>query len=388
MSRNGLLVIDSDLHVVEPPDLWERYLPAEWRDQAPIGSTTQPRDIRLVANGPLGSFPRRGGWSDALSMHSAPLDHDYQYAIDRGWDAISQLEAMDREGIDVAVLFPSRGLSVLGFDIGTGPSGIAPDHAAAIARAYNDWLHDFMEYDRRRLLGAAMIAPHDIDAAVAETRRCVQQLGFRTIFLLPGLVGGREWHHPDYDALWRTCEELDIPVSFHGGFDNLTDYGLGHRQYLMMHHTFNHCLGPMSALVSFCAGGVLDRFPNLRAAFLEANCSWAPWLLHRLDEHYAEYVGRYEIELRRLPSEAFVANCYVAVEADEKPATFYVETFGDDNIVFSTDYPHPDSKFPHAVDSFLAGSLGPQSKRKLLWDNCARLYRIQDPEDGRTASVG
>ena len=293
---------------------------------------------------------------------------------------------MDLEGIDVAVLFPSRGLFVLGFEIGSGPGHIRPDHAAAIARAYNDWLYDFMGRDRHRLLGAAMIAPHDVDAAVAETRRCVERLGFRTIFLLPGLVGGREWHHPDYDPLWRACEELDVPVSFHGGGpDSLTDFGLGHEQYLMMHHTFSHCLGPMSAMVSFCAGGVLDRFPNLRAAFLEANCSWAPWLLNRLDEHYAEYVGRYEIALRRPPSEAFLSNCYVAVEADEKPATLYVETFGDDNVVFSTDYPHPDSKFPHALETFLASSLGSESKRKFLWDNCARLYRID--ESLRTATT-
>ncbi len=113
----------------------------------------------------------------------------------------------------------------------------------------------------------------------------------------------------------------------------------------------------MAALVSFCGGGVFDRFPHLRAAFLEANCSWAPWLLHRLDEHYDEYVGRYEITLGRKPSEYFVTNCYVSVEADEAPATLYVETFGNDNVVFSTDYPHPDAKFPHAVDAFLAGPL-------------------------------
>jgi predicted TIM-barrel fold metal-dependent hydrolase len=387
MARNGLLVIDSDLHVLEPADLWQRYLPARWRDQAPVGSTAGPRDISVLPDSPLGPMNRAdfplddtARWGQALADHMGPLDPDYQYAVDHGWDADSQLEAMDREGIDVAVLFPSRGLFVLGFDTGTGPGTIEPAFASAIARAYNDWLHDFMDLDRHRLLGAAMVAPHDVDAAVAETRRCVEQLGFRTIFLLPGLVGGRPWHHPDYDPLWRTCEELDVPVSFHGGgVDWLTDFGLGHRSHLMMWHTFSHSLGPMAALVSFCSGGVLDRFPNLRAAFLEANCSWAPWLLHRLDEHYEEYTGRHEITLGRLPSEAFRANCWVSVEADEKPATLYVETFGDDNVVFSTDYPHPDSKFPHAVEAFLAGPLGPESKRKFLWDNCARLYRIPVP---------
>ena len=72
-------------------------------------------------------------------------------------------------------------------------------------------------------------------------------------------------------------------------------------------------------------------------------------------------------------------NCYVSIEADEKPATQYVEWFGDDNVVFSTDYPHPDAKFPHAVEEFLGGALGKETKRKVLWDNCARLYRIPRP---------
>ena len=349
MSKDGKFIIDSDFHVMEPWDLWMRYLPERWRGQAPVGSRL-PRDISLVpdlgfpdpARRSWASLPYKIGWSDALASHMAPAFGDYEFALEGDWSPEVHLEAMDREGIDVGVMFPSRGLFVMGFDVGTGPGRLEAEFASVIARAYNDWLDEFIEADRTRMYGADDV-PHDVDAAVRETRRCVEQLGFRTVFLLPGIVGGREWHHPDYDPLWRTCEELDIPVSFHGGgIDHLTDFGVGHEQHLMMWHTFSHCLGPMSALVSFCAGGVLDRFPSLRAAFLQGNCSWAPWLLHRLDEQYDEYVGRHEVKLSRLPSEAFVANCYVAVEADEKTAPLYVQTFGDDNVVFSTDFPHPD----------------------------------------------
>ena len=99
----------------------------------------------------------------------------------------------------------------------------------------------------------------------------------------------------------------------------------------MMWHTFSHCLGPMSALVSMVGGGVFDRFPRLRAGFLEANCSWAPWLVHRLDEHYGEYVGRHEITLSRSPAEVFRSNCWVSIEADEVAAPHFVSTFGDRN---------------------------------------------------------
>src|SRR5581483_4182674 len=133
---------------------------------------------------------------------------------------------------------------------------------------------------------------------------------------------------------------------------------------------------PLTAAVSLTAGGVLERFPRLRVALLEGNCAWAPWLFHRLDEHW-EWVGRYEApELRRKPSEYFRTNCFLAVEADERPVAHYVEWFGDDNLVFSTDYPHADSKYPHAVDAFFRLPLSPASQRKILWENWARLYGI------------
>ena len=382
MAKRGYRVMDSDMHVVEPPDLWQRYLDPAWRDAAPIGTTTSPRDIGVIVRG---ETPNRPGtmtesWVRALAAHMGPRDRDYAFAAARGWDGASQLEAMDREGIDVAVLFPSRGLFVLGFDSAetAGKEGLEPELAAALARAYNDWLHDFCAPDRVRLLAAAMVAPHDVDAAVAETRRCVTERGFKAIFLLPGWVNGRPWHDAHYDPLWAECERLGVPVCFHGGGpDRLgSDYGLGFRDSLMMWHSFSHSLGPMSALVSLIGGGVFDRFPHLRAGFLEANCSWAPWLLHRLEEHYAEYVGRHEIELARRPREYFLENCWVSIEADEEPARHYVATFGDANVAFSTDYPHPDSKFPESVEKFLELPLSEATRRRFLWDNCARLYGL------------
>jgi predicted TIM-barrel fold metal-dependent hydrolase len=382
--KDGYRIIDSDFHLVEPPDLWKRYLPAEYRDRAPVGPGPHTRKAMGVVPPEGEAAPRvalspKTDWQPELHAHMATQGDAYDFAEADQWNAKSQLDAMDQEGIDIGVLFPTRGLFVLGYDVPRpGRRGLEPPYAAALARAYNDWLGEFASLEPSRLVGIGMVAPHDVDAAVAETRRCVEQLGFRGIFLLPGLVNERLWCDPAYDPLWRECQEMNVPVCFHGGGpDELTDYGIGHESSFMMWHTFSHCLGPMAALVQMCAGGVFDRFPSLRAAFLEANCSWAPWLLHRLDEHYDEYTGRFAIDLKRQPSEYLLSNCWVAVEADEAPATLYVQTFGDDNVVFSTDYPHPDSKFPHAVEAFLAGNLTAESKRKFLWDNCVRLYDLQ-----------
>ena len=145
------------------------------------------------------------------------------------------------------------------------------------------------------MFGAAMVAPHDIDGAVLEARRCVEELGFKAVFLAPGCVNGRPWHHPAYDPLWAEIERLDVPLSFHGGGQTyLTpDFSLQVLDKLMLWHTFNQPLAIQFCTVSLCGGGVLERFPNLRVALLEGNCSWAPWLLDRLDEHY-EWTGWYE----------------------------------------------------------------------------------------------
>jgi len=386
MSRNGFKVIDSDMHIVEPADLWQRYMDPRFRDGAPVGSRSNiPRDIGVSLSHGMPSQhrdaqPHMLNWFRALREHMTPVEHEYEFAERRGFDGVSQLQAMDREGIDVAFLYPSRGLFVLGVDSSetAGSAGIDPALATDIARAYNDWLYDFMAPDRKRMYGAAMVAPHDVKAAVAETRRCVEKYGFKAIFLLPGQINKRPWHDPHYDALWAECEQLGIPVVFHGGGpDHLNDFGQGLYDKLMLWHTFSHSLGPMAALVSFAGGGVLERFPRLRAGFLEANCSWAPWLLARLDDHYEEYIGRFEVKLTKLPSEHFRDNCYVSVEADEKPARLLVDYIGDSNVVFSTDYPHPDSKFPHAVEKFLSMPLPDEVRRKFLWDNCARLYDIE-----------
>ena len=77
-------------------------------------------------------------------------------------------------------------------------------------------------------------------------------------------------------------------------------------------------------------------------------------------------------EAQRILQEAM----YVGIDADEEPAKYAMDSIGDDNFVFSTDYPHSDSKYPHATDTFLALPLTEESKHKVLWDNCARLYNL------------
>jgi predicted TIM-barrel fold metal-dependent hydrolase len=133
----------------------------------------------------------------------------------------------------------------------------------------------------------------------------------------------------------------------------------------------------MSAMAAVTAGGVLERFPNLRVAFLEGNCGWLPWWLHRLDDQWQKYGGGEQVRLSALPSEYFRRQCFIGTDVDEELLRVVIDEIGDDNIVVSTDYPHADGAFPHAIETFLAlDGVTAASKRKILWDNCRRLYQL------------
>ena len=370
MAKQGFRVLDSDLHIIEPPNLWDRYIDAPFKHQAPLGFSDWVLDLRVEIDGKL--MPADVTFSADPRGRSAQRDRQrFRPFHDRGWSAKAQLDAMDEEGIDVAVIYPTRGLFAQGID------GMEPKLAAAIARAYNNWLYDFCAVNPQRLLGAGMISPFEIDDSVAEARRSVRELGFKGIFLRPNPVNGRNWHDPYYEPLWAELEALDVPLGFHEGFGaHLPQVGDRFGRNVMLRHTVCHPGEQMLAAVAFCGGGILERYPRLRVAFLEGNASWMPFLLWRLDEHY-EWLGDvFAPNLSKEPSEYFKRQCFVSVECDEEPIKGVYDLMGVANVVFSTDFPHPDCKYPGAVSRFLELPLPDAAKRAILWDNCARYYGI------------
>ena len=375
MAKQGFKVLDSDIHVIEPPDLWQRYLDPEFKDRGPRGLTNRVGDVQMEGpdGEPWGRTPtpqqdRRRFSGKGFAKNPVR----YKRYAELGWTGQAQLEAMDVEGIDVAVIFPSRGLYVL-----TIPD-LDPGLAAALARAYNNWLYDFCQADPTRLLGAGMISPFDVGDAVSESRRCTDELGFKTVFLRPNLVNRRNWYHPYYEPLWATLEELQVPLGFHEGVaSRLPTVGEQFEDNIMLAHIFSHAGVMMLATASFCSGGILERHPALKVAFLEGNCSWLPFILWRLDEHWEKEGDIYAPELKMVPSEYFKRQCFASIESDEEPAKYAIDYMGNDRILFSTDFPHGDSKFPDSVDRFLELPLSDEDKRKILWDNCAHYYGIE-----------
>src|ERR1044072_4129923 len=320
MAKNGFKIFDSDMHIMEPPDLWERYIDAEFHAQAPRGRTSENvRDLGTI-------FPtvpkdsRRTGGTPHRGRNYNKNQEIYRNHAERGWTGEVQLEAMDTEGIDVAVLFPTRGLGILTFP------DQDPHFAAAMARAYNDWLHDFCTAHanrplaRTRLLGAGLFSVYAISAALSEPRRVAEEYGFRSVFLRSNIVNGKNWYDPHYAPLWNLLEELNLPLGCHEASASRSHQAAEHFEpNFGLRRVYAQPFEQMMGMGAFLGGGILERHPKLRVAFLEANCSWLPWLLWRLDEGYEREGDVFMADLEIPPSQYIKRQCWISVEPDKAP---------------------------------------------------------------------
>jgi predicted TIM-barrel fold metal-dependent hydrolase len=382
MARDGYKILDSDMHVFEPYDLYEKYMDAKWGERIPRGKPrskhgqikftySDGRPLRPSGTQVLAATTPKPN-SGESSPGEAQVAHRYAKPLARDYDAVSQLAAMDDEGLDVAVLFRTFPLHC--------DDSLAPDYANALCRAWNDWMADFCRADPKRLRPSALITLHDVDLAVDETRRAINQLGAIGLCLVPEPSNGKHIHDRYYDPVWREAERLGVPVCFHPAASPNQDQAVhrfrGQANEAVLINAFRNPIELMFAVGSFCAGGVLERFPRLRVAFLEGNCSWLPWALYRLDERWEMRKEYCNESMSMKPSDYFLRQCFISVDVEESLVGDVVKRIGDSNVVISTDYPHADSHWPDAVNHFMAMELPSSSRKKILWDNCARLYGV------------
>src|SRR5919204_2446159 len=176
--KNGFRVLDSDLHTMEPDGLWERYLDEPFKRYAPKfvrGTHNAPNQpviqIGDLAIAEMSKRPHTAVVGKDLQRRAFERHPHYEVAHARGYDSESHVQAMDIEGIDVAILYGTRGRQVLMHD------ALDPALATALARAHNNWTHDYCEYNPARLKFAAQVAFHDVPGAIAEARRAGRDLG-------------------------------------------------------------------------------------------------------------------------------------------------------------------------------------------------------------------
>src|ERR1700685_3441322 len=182
MAKNGFRMIDAEMHVMEPTDLWQRYIDPEFAARAPRRLQERKWDIRTMVEGEVMAAMPGGDWPAVSNAEKKARATRYAEEIARDFDPASQVKAMDKEGLDLAILYPTSAMYVTAF------STMDALFAAAACRAYNDWLHDYIQAAApKRMFGAAAVSPHDVETAAAETPRAVLELGMKAAFLRPNI---------------------------------------------------------------------------------------------------------------------------------------------------------------------------------------------------------
>ncbi|HWN68163.1 MAG TPA: amidohydrolase family protein [Haliangium sp.] len=391
--RDSHRIIDADRHVIEPIAMWKEYLEPAFREHAPhfepeaVREPLVDRVVRLGERGLVPLPPRlmtRGEpvvapLTERARIELAIVAHQRAAQTAAGEDPRAHLAVMDKEGIDVGFFYPTWASFLLGVDT------MAPPTAAAFARAYNDWLGDFCSVDPHRLRAVGLISRHDPEDMVTELRR-IAHFGWTAVVLRPNPVKGRILSHPDYEPFWAECERLSIAVSIHeGAHSRLPTTGADRFTSRFAQHACSHPFEQMMALLALIEGGVLERHPGLRVAFLEAGVGWLPYWLWRLDEvEYAHLAGEVQGNVCMKPSEYFRRQCFVSIEPDEPYLPEVLPFIGEDHLLLGSDFPH----FDHDLDIVhkvlgLGTRLPDGALEKLLWRNAERFYRADRP--GRLA---
>ena len=369
--RNGYLVIDTDCHQIEPPDLWVEHIEPAFRDRAPRPGDYHGTRTMMVEGEPF--TDEESGYR----FHSPEFLAALRRGMERfgrlreaGFGASARLADMDEHGVDVQVLYPTSGGQMLGrvFE--------DTELLAACCRAYNDWSAAYCAAAPERLRWAAILPVQAVDLAIEEARRCAAR-GAVGLYMRPNPICGRNLYHDEHAPLWAEVERLGIPLCIHdSGSPHLPSFG----KRLETHtsgHIIAHPFEAMAAMVGLIWYGVFERFPRLRVVHVEADAGWVPYLLQRMEQHW-DFSGNAEHPLLKMrPTEYFRRNVFVACRGDERTLPAAVALAGDDNFTFNTDYPHPDGTWPWGMPRLEEQPIPDSSKRKIFGDNAARAFGLR-----------
>lgn len=357
MSYENYSVVDCDGHIVESvPEF------AEFMSDRIKGHALKPSRNRQ------GVFPSLDGMHFALHEGISRAKQRVTASEYRPGSGEDWLAFLERAKIERTVLFTSEGLSVGYIQI--------PRYAVEVCRAYNDYVYHRFAKLSDRLRPMALIPMQDLPAAVAELRRSVNELGFPGA-MLPSTGLPLHLGHENYWLIYEAAEKLDCPLAVHGGA-NLEGAGLDTFTNFTASHILHHPVPLMVALVSFIYHGVLDRFPNLRVAFMEGGCGWLASILDR-SERDENYFNQEDQTGKHLVDYFKSGRILIGCEGSENALAYLAKRVGIQPFAYASDYPHevdlPAAK--HEIDEIAErGDLTKEEKQAVLADNAKRFFKL------------
>jgi predicted TIM-barrel fold metal-dependent hydrolase len=337
MSDEFLLSADS--HVIEDPQLWKKRLPSSFQDQAPVFP-----ELKVG-----GAFQARPG----------------------GHDPKARVSEMREDGVSGEVLYPSFCMDLYGLK----------DAALqeACFRVYNDWIAEYCAVAPDRLFGIANLSCYNIANAVKELERC-KKAGLRGAMVWQIPPDEFPFHGDHYDPLWAAAQALDMPISLHiltgkpFPFPRPVTPRIAHIYFPSVVN--DKLLYACNALSGLITGGALERFPGLKIVLVENEISWLPFVFAQFDKYWAR--GGIQSTMKLNPGEYFDRQIY-ATFFNDPPSRMMLGQWGTNNVMWSNDYPHPNSTWPNSRDVIKRdlGHLTAGVKDRVLSKNALELYKIE-----------
>ena len=414
--RKNFAVFDCDSHVVEPPAVWDEYVPATSRAWVKTQFCFHTDSDLLFINGRVVPAARERSnaaevgwarWNKKEVGCLTPGTEEWKAKFGRLLgcrDPNARLSDMNALGTDQVMLFPTWFVRLALLR--------DPTAATILARAYNDWIQDYCSADRQRLFPCGVLPLQSVEASIEELRR-IAKMGFKAAAVRPCFWNGRYPTLPEFDPLWREFESLGIVLAMHtfpsreaitpdwgkrmaeargtsgqgllftdesvvyspGQFvSNITgamDPGIDSSE------TLGFVMEAMTWVTAVVMTGWLDKFPKLKAAVLESNASWLPMVLGRSKNFLDLFAFQRDNRKIRDPHEAFYERCSIGFESDETLVYRLWDLF--ENVaIWSSDYPHHDAEDVWDALEHMAEHKVPEKvQRALLGENARKLYGIE-----------
>lgn len=330
------MLISGDDHVAEPPDLWEKNLPAKFRDRAPRNPSA-----KLLESG----------------QHMRP----------GGWDGHERLKDMDVDGVSAVVLYQTDGAQ----SWRVGPSGGGDlELEEACVRVYNDFMIELCSANMDRLWGLGMMTLYNIDHAIEELERC-KKAGLRGASVWIEAPHDLPYSSEHYERFWAAAQDLNMPVGMH--INARADRrppdppGIG-----QLHSVNGHKFSAMDSIGHIIGAGVLERYPRLQISIAEVGVGWIPFWLQEMD-----YYTSVRAKLPKAPSGYFrrqVTSTFIGDAVGGQLLAHY--PILQDTSLWSADYPHgatiwPDSRVLMEED---LGHLPLDIIQKVTVENVCRVF--------------
>ena len=383
-----------------PPDLFVSNAPSHLRYRVPhVEDTAQGKQWYAEGN-PLGFVAGAVPdvtWERYVPGTSQRLDRMEEFGFfsdaDEGLfhptDPELRIKDQDLDGVSGEVLYGILGVAswfnpdqfppITGDELLDPGYGIKdPDVLALVYEIYNEWIAEFCKSSPNRFAGLACLTGHDPRLAAQQLTRAAD-IGLRGAELnISSLI--EPVYHRDWDVLWAAAADCKIPISFH-------TLGLSHRvpkisnrdEYRWISGEISYTLFQLSGaeyLSSIILSGACDRYPDFKFVLGECGIGWIPYILQRMDEVYEHLLLHLDLSLK--PSEFWRRQGYSTFQ-NEHLTVEVVKLVGEDNIIWGSDYPHPEGLWPDSrrIIQEKLGHLDEGVLRKIVCTNTATLYGFQ-----------